>query len=98
MGFMYGSSFDIIIAASLAVYSLELMEVFGMQDYISLFFMVIFCLTLIIFMALVTKFSLITSNRISTKEQAKLIKQNEELVDRMYQSFQSRHLCRYDED
>lgn len=76
MGFMYGSAFDIIIAASLAVYSLELVEVFGLPDHISLLFMAIFCISLAIFMAIVCKFSLITSNKISTKEQAKLVEQN----------------------
>ena len=68
MGFMYGSAFDIIIAGSLAVYSLELMDVFDVPDYVSTLFMVIFILFLAIFMIIVSKFSLVTSTAITTKE------------------------------
>ena len=73
IGFMYGAAFDIIISTSLALYSFELLEVFNERDYTSVTLMFLFVITLAIFMVIIGKFSLFTTKKISTREQAKLL-------------------------
>lgn len=72
MGFMHGAAFDILISASLALYSFELLEVFNVKDYASTIFMVLFVVFLVIFLLIISKFSFITTGKISILEQAKM--------------------------
>ena len=67
MGFMHGSAFDIMISASLAAYSLELFEVFGTPDYVSTGLMGFFLFILVIFLAIMSRFSFVISNKVNLK-------------------------------
>ena len=87
IGFMYGAAFDIIISTSLALYSFELLEVFNERDYISITFMFLFLINLAIFMVIIGRFSLFTTKKISTKEQAKVLQHFDELVSGIHDTF-----------